>query len=391
MSIMPGLFDDLPVAGPGDAALVHRPIAFGQSKNAKAVTRLLSQVESLRVAIEREKRRLDEALSFHAAHVRPREERVAALRTAVVRALAPFLDDRRLTKVDKRVLRDILIHQLDEVLAHVLIPDPDLAALFERLHGVGFEEVVQSSIEDARSEMAAFFEAMGVVSDVPDLRVGMTAEDVAAAAAQLRDRMRQLHESPVDPAVGRRKKKTKREQREEQRAERFEQVRKISIGAVYKRLVKALHPDLEPDAVVRERKSALMQQITGAYAGNDLHTLLRLEFECLEGNGADANSRTDETLSAYVELLRQQTARMKTEIAELPFHPRYHQLMDDGGPFGIPRPMDGPLEARRLEGTIEAIEAGLERLSDEQQALLEVREWIMMHRQSERGTSARRR
>jgi hypothetical protein len=391
MSITPSLFDDDPVAGPGGAALVRRPVAFGQSKNAKTVTRLLAQVESLRAAFEREKRRLDDALIFHAAHVRPREERVAGLRTTVVRALARFLDDRRLTKPDKRVLRDILIEQIDQILAHVATPEPDIAALFEQLHGVGFEEVVQSSIEDARSEMAAFFEAMGVDVEVPDLRVDMTEEDVAAAAAQFGERMRRLHESAVDPAAGRRKKKTKRELREEQRAERFEQVRKISIGAIYKRLVKALHPDLEPDAIVRERKSALMQQVTAAYAANDLHTLLRLEFECLEGDGAGAGSRTDETLSAYAELLRQQAARMKAEIAELPFHPRYQQLMADGGPFGIPRAMDGPLEARRLDGTIEGIEAGLERLSDDRQALLEVRELILMCRQAGRGTSARRR
>ena len=62
-------------------------------------------------------------------------------------------------------------------------------------------------------------------------------------------------------------------------------MRKDSLGSVYRRLVKELHPDLEPDPAERERKSRVMQDITAAYAGGDLHALLRLELEWLEPGG----------------------------------------------------------------------------------------------------------
>jgi hypothetical protein len=51
-----------------------------------------------------------------AAEIRPRTDRAVALRVGLVRALEPFLDDRRLTKAQHRVLRPILVEQLDDVL-----------------------------------------------------------------------------------------------------------------------------------------------------------------------------------------------------------------------------------------------------------------------------------
>lgn len=348
MSATPGLFDDAPVASATELSLIRRSISFGQSKKAKSVNRLLAQVDSLRAQYEREKRRLDDALIFQAGHIRPKQERVTALRTEVVRALARFLDDRRLGKADKRILCAILMEQIDEVLAHAAPPDPDIAQLFERLHGIGFDEAVQSDLDNVRGEMAGFFEELGLDMDVPDLRPDMTEEEVAASAAQMADRMRQLYEAQVESAPGRRK--TKRELREEKRAERYEQLRKISIGAIYKRLVKALHPDLEPDPSQRERKVGLMQQVTAAHAGNDLSTLLRLEIECIDGAGVEAAHRTDEALNAYAEVFRQQIAQLRLGIIDLPLHPRYQPLLIDDDPLGVPRVIDGPAEVRRHRG-----------------------------------------
>ncbi|MDQ3417913.1 MAG: hypothetical protein M3541_03900 [Acidobacteriota bacterium] len=58
-----------------------------------------------------------------------------------------------------------------------------------------------------------------------------------------------------------------------------------------------LHPDLEQDPSLRERKTGLMQEVTAAHAGGDLHTLLRLELEWIDGDGPAAARRT-ETLDA---------------------------------------------------------------------------------------------
>lgn len=382
------LFDDDPDPMPIDGLLVPRSKASPpRSKKERAVSRLLAQVESLRTQHAREKQRLDDALIFQAAHVTPRLERLTRLRTDVVRALARVLDDRRLGKADSRALCEILVEQLDHVLAHTGMPDPDLKALFKRLHGVGLDDVVQEELEEARSGMAAIFDELGLDMDVPELRPDMSEEEMAATAARMADRMRQAEEARVGKTTVRRK--TKRELREAERAQRVEQVRKISIGAIYRRLVKVLHPDLERDPSLRERKTGVMQEVTAAHAGGDLHTLLRLELEWIDGDGPAAARRTDETLDAYTELLRQQVAQLRLECMELPFHPRYQSLMAADDPFGV-RPVDGVGEVRRLDAAIEELTFGFERLSDEPAGLREVRELIREFRRV-RGRPGRRR
>src|SRR5262245_51831527 len=103
-SLEPLLFDpdDLP-RKPIDRSLTIRPPAKRPlSKEERAFNRAVTKVQALRVRLDEEKRRLDRALVFEATELRPRLERVTALRTALVRGFVPFLDDRRLTRAQKK-------------------------------------------------------------------------------------------------------------------------------------------------------------------------------------------------------------------------------------------------------------------------------------------------
>src|SRR5262249_9314653 len=201
------------------------------------------------------------------------------------------------------------------IFSRVRCPDADLQALFERLYGIGYLEAAQRECEAVRSGMSAIFDELGVAVDIPELNIDMSAEDVAAAAAQVADAMRRAEAQRTSQAASRRM--TKRERREQERAQRFEQLRKDSIGAVYKRLVKVLHPDLERDPVEREKKSRAMQDVTAAYARADLHTLLCLELEWIESAGVDAARLGADKLRAHAELLREQASELEAECDQL--------------------------------------------------------------------------
>ena len=75
--------------------------------------------------------------------------------------------------------------------------------------------------------------------------------------------------------------------------------------------MKVLHPDLERDAAERQKKMRTMQEVTAAYARSDLHTLLRLELEWIDGAQADAARLSDERLQAYTEFLKSRPRRSK--------------------------------------------------------------------------------
>ena len=390
-SLEPLLFDpeDLP-RKPIDGSLTIRPPAKRPlSKEERAFNRAVARVQALRAKLDEEKRRLDRALMFEAIELRPRVERVTALRTELVRGFAPFLDDRRLKPAQKNTLRTILKEQLDEIVGHVRCPDADLTVLFERLHGVGYAKAVQGELDEARSSMAAMFDELGVDVDVPELHPDMTEEDVAAAAARLADAMRRAEERRATEATSLRK--TQRERDHEERVRRDKQLRKDNIGTVYKRLVKVLHPDIEPDPIEREKKSRAMQDVTAAYARADLHAMLCLELKWIEGAGCDAARLGAYKLRAHAELLKEQASELEAECYQLRFHPRYAPLIVEG-PLGMPILIDGARQAAELDDLLESLRIDVERLTSNE-AITVVREALHVFRDARRAQerAARRR
>jgi hypothetical protein len=370
--------DDLRPSPAHRSLVIRGTPARPLGKAERAFNRALARVQALSRAFDEEKRRLDQLLVFHAAEIRPRTDQAVALRVALVRALVPFLDDRRLTKAQHRVLRRILVEQLDDVLMHAEKPDSDLQALFERLHGVSFAEAVEDDLEAARADMAAIFDELQLDVEVPQLRADMTEEDAAVAAAQLADEFRRAAESHAAEQAARPEKAARAA---EKRARRYEQLRKDTLGAVYRRLVKELHPDLESDPAERERKCRIMQNVTAAHARGDLHALLQLEIEWLDP-AIDAGRLSGEKLQAYTALLKEQATELQTEIHSLRLHPRYAPLIVDG-PFDLPIVIDGPGEAERLDYAVDQLRRALERLSSNQ-ALEEVRSAIGEYRDAEK-------
>ena len=380
LPVDPLLFDPHDLrASPVNRSLVIRS-APGRAlgKEERAFNRALAKVQTLSRALEDEKRRLDRLLVFHAAEIRPRADRACALRAGIIRALAPFLDDRRLTKGQHRVLRRILVEQLDDVLMHAEKPEPDLQAVFERLHGVSFAQAMQDDLEEARAGMAAIFDELDLDVDVPELRADMTEEDAAVAAARLADELRRAAESHEAAQTAR---SGHASRGAEERARRSELVRKDTLGAVYRRLVKELHPDLEPDPAERERKNRIMQSVTAAHTRGDLHALLQLEIEWLDP-AADAARLSRDKLQAYTALLKEQATELQAELHSMRLYPRYAPLMVDG-PFGLPMVIDAPREVERLDSVIEQLRRALERLSSDE-ALQEVRGAIREYRDSEK-------
>jgi hypothetical protein len=375
----PWLFDpDKPPASTASRSLViHSTRGRPISKAQRAFNSALTKVQAFGRALDEEKRRLDRLLIFHAAEIRPRSQHAGELRAALLRALVPFLDDRRLKGTQRRVLREILIAQLDMVLACVEQPDPEVQAIFERVHGLTYAQAMQADIEDMRAGMAGVFDELGLDIDVPDVRADMTEEDLAAAAARLAEQLDRAEEMGPKPARGR----TKRQLRDEEHRRQQEQSRKDSLGAVYRRLVKELHPDLEPNPDEREKKNRIIQDVTAAYSRRDLHALLRLELEWLEGTG-DAARMSEDKLRAHTAMLKEQARELETEVQSLRLHPRYAPLLVDT-PWGMPIVVDGPSEVQRLDREIEQIRAALGRLSSAE-ALEEVRGALREYREAER-------
>lgn len=90
-----------------------------------------------------------------------------------------------------------------------------------------------------------------------------------------------------------------------------------SIQAVYRQLVTALHPDREPDAVERERKTELMQQVNVAYGKKDLLQLLALQLSVEQINQDNLNNIAEDKLKHYNKVLANQLSELQQEVMTL--------------------------------------------------------------------------
>ena len=381
------LFEDESLRRPEVGGLVvisqpGRPL----SKAQRAFNRLVTKVEELRARLDREIHRLDKVLAYYGKYIHPRLQRQTALRKELIRALVPFLDGNRLKqKSERKTLRMLVGEQINEIAGEEgTLTDEDLQAVFKQVHGVDFGQVEQEEMEEMRSAMEEMFGELGIGIDLSDLRPNMSDEELAAKAAEMAERIQEKAEEEEGAFRPPGNKKTKRQLEKEERTRQAEQLRNKSIASIYKQLAKVLHPDLEPDAERKQAKGTLMQELTAAYRNNDLHTLLRLELEWIQREEGDVERLTEEKLSIYNQVLKDQVFELERELAELPYHPRYQPIVAPAGPFGIRLRTENPAEMRWLDETIASMEASITRIRNGE-PLDEIRDVIKAYRASSRA------
>lgn len=329
------------------------------TKAQRAFNRLVGEIEALRSNIERETRRLDEALAYYAQHLHPRLRRRTELRKEYVRALAVFIDGKGLRgKRVQATLYEIIAAELEELhFEEGSLADDDLGTLFERLHGRGFEEVEEEEIADARQEIESMLNDFGIELDLSELRPGVSDETLAAKAAEIANRVRGAEEEWR--SSNRPRCQTQRQMQKEEQLRQAEELRKKTVASLYKQLARVLHPDLELDPALREQKQALMQELTVAYRNNDMHTLLRLELEWIAREEGNLERLSDEKLAIYNQTLKEQVVDLQRKLYELPCHPRYQPIAESDGPFGVTIRANGPAEARALDEAVASMEASI--------------------------------
>ena len=358
-----------------------RPLTKAQ----QTFNRLVARIETLRLKLERETRRLDDALAYYGEHLHPRLRLQTELRKGLVRALTAFLDDKGLKpKSARSTLRQVIAKQLQEILFQEgALSDDDLRALFERVHGCAFEEFERDEFEEARQQFETMFSDLGIEVDLSDIKPGMSEETLAAKAAEMADRLRrEVEEKQQSSSPPRRK--TQRQMEKEDRQRLAAELRKKTVATLYKQLARVLHPDLELDAARRNQKEVLMQELTVAYRNNDMHTLLRLEMEWIQREEGNIEHLTNEKLAIYNQTLKEQVADLQRELYELPCHPRYQPIAVPDGPFGATIRANGPAEARALDEVNASMETSIRDLQS-RNGVETLKALLRTHREEQRA------
>lgn len=346
------------------------------SKPQQTFNRLVKKIEKLQQEIADNNRILGEKLEYYGKHIHPLEQQSVASRKQVVKLLFPFYTAKKpLTKKDKNALKEILITQLNYIFSHDQEkPDEELQEIFEAVEGMTFKEATDQDLEIMKSQMSAMFESFGFKMDFNDLHPDMAEEEI----------MRKMQEQVKEQAEAfeqrkSNRKKTKKQLEKEEREKQIAEIKNKSIGRIYKQLAKVLHPDLEQDIEQKAYKELRMRELTAAYENNDLHTLLRLELEWLQKEENNLEQLTDEKLSIYNEVLKEQAAELEAESMMQLEHPRYQPLLRFVMfPMQL-RYLNLSHKKKDLDKSLKSLEKSISRLKGED-ALEEVKEVISYFR-----------
>ncbi|HEY5602689.1 MAG TPA: J domain-containing protein [Gammaproteobacteria bacterium] len=272
------------------------------------------------------------------------------------------------TKLERRKLTQLIVDITSELMTEQ--PTDALKALHDKYSDVCFEaknETVDDLMKSVMEDMFGFEIDADVDLSSPD-----------ELSAHIEEKMRGQYEPSQRHGeqhghAGNRRTQTAKQAAKEQREQAERQDIRKSLQEVYRKLASALHPDREPDAAERERKTNLMQRANIAYNKKDLLQLLALQLEIEQIDLAHINAISDNRLHHYIKILKDQCRELQEAIREtlFAFGPQF-AFSDYGGM--APKKVMSAMQRDLLEmrGSIDAIQHDLSLFQD----LKQLKAWL---------------
>lgn len=267
----------------------------------KRFNSLLASIEKLRGEIEDIGRVLDARRPAHVAERGQLAAEAQALQIEMLGLLDQRLQAKGLTATQKRQTREILLNLYDQLAGQ--LGDVELAALAPLIARYRSADDVEALAED---EALAMEEAKAMFADLfgkelPADESLETPQDLMAALARQMQREQEAEAARREARKGRRKPSARALAAEQQ-----QQDAQGALRTIYRQLAASLHPDREPDAAERERKTALMSEVNAAYGRRDLTALLRMQLQIAQVDASQLAALADDKLKAMNRLLEEQ-------------------------------------------------------------------------------------
>lgn len=260
------------------------------------VERLQQQLADLQALEEAQRQARTQTLQ-------PLQARRQALSHALAHGLVRWLDDKALSERHRQGVRERLCAM---TFAMADAGDTAMRALHDQHSPRSWADKRQDAAHELRLRLEA---RLGECLDFGDepvtpeavWRVGWERlQEAGQAQRERRQARRQAKEQARDkaPAAGEPTPSAEADQ---------------TLRTLYRQLASAWHPDREPDAAERQRKTALMGEVNTAYGRGDVLTLMRLQGQMLftEDGGVQATRR----LQSMTVLLKRQVADLERQRA----------------------------------------------------------------------------
>lgn len=339
------------------------------SRARKQFNTLIKKIEAMRLRLATWQETMPAIMRQAEQQFRPLVHTYAGHQKALVLLLDQMHQHKSMGKKDRAKLEGLICSVALDVLEDS--DDAELKEIYNRHSGGDFD------LESSQNEVA-LRNMMEQILGVPiDAGVDMGSPETMfdALAAQMRQHAEQEQQTAQARAATRRKSASAlaREQRQAAEADQLKQ----SVRDIFRKLVSELHPDREPDAAERERKTALMQRVNVAYAANDLLGLLALQLEIEQIGQADLDQLSEERIKQYNKILDGQLRELERETAEIESAAAHEMGGRQRGRM-TPQALSACLhvDIAEMQAKLDEIVANLEEFSD----LKRLKAWLKTYR-----------
>jgi hypothetical protein len=301
------------------------------TKNQEAFNKLTARIEKLQKEIAKKQLQFDAAIKIYSTELYPVRLKVLQQRNELILLLWKNYKDKKLAKPDQKYLKEIIREHLQILLTEMTDePEEKIKEIFNAVEGDDYDDALEKEKEIERAEMMQFLKKSKV-----DLKgVDLSDDDILIQKLQeakqkmLAERAEKVNAFKQSQTI---KKKTAKQLEAERIQQAVAEMKQKNISIIYKQLAKLFHPDLEQDEQRKAEKSLLMQELTLAYEAKNLHALLRLELKWIHKENDHLESLTEDKLSIYMEILKEQVQELQDQKESIIQQPQYAVLAQEFG------------------------------------------------------------
>jgi hypothetical protein len=297
-----------------------------------------------------------------------------ARQAEMVRVLDEALARKGLTKSEQGVVQKIICSVAEQLIIET--DDEAIKEIYNRYSDTDFDAEEAAAVESMKEAVEAMFNVD--LGDADDLN---SPEDIIEKlhAQMEKEHQQRLDEQEQHGARRKASKQTAKQRAQEEKLKAEADETRLSLREVYKKLVSALHPDREPDANERKRKTDLMQRVNQAYEKNDLLKLLELQLAIEQIDARAIANLSEERLKHFNKILREQLSELAQEILAVQMPLREQLNMSPTQPIAMKTVMP------RLMQDIVHLKSQIRRIENEIQMPknpVAFKQWIKTYRQA---------
>lgn len=282
------------------------------SRQQKTFNTLIGKIEKKRALLAGWESSIPLFQQRYAAKMQPLIEQAAMTRFEFVRRLDWAYQQKGISKTERHYIAGMISDLASEIASRSESADDceAMKALYKKYSGGDFDAEEAESMEAMRSMVETDF---GVdLGDDFDMSSPDAFIKLQQRLAEEADRQNAARQAKSEKQA--RRKKTAKQLAQEEKLCEEEQRMKLSLREIYRKLASALHPDRELDPEARLRKTALMQRVNQAYDNKDLLRLLELQLEIEHIDQTAINTMSEERLTYYNKILKDQLLDLEMEI-----------------------------------------------------------------------------